>query len=485
VQPRRYTEVVVILYLLAALLLPSLLLADGQDDASIDQSLKTLVDVFTVVKQEAADPVPPNKAIYEGAIPGMLRRLDPHTVFFDPGQFQQLQEMEKSTQKGFGTIVSLLPGRVVILQVMPNTPGARSGLTPGDEILAVNNIPLNRLDVEQLVQVLSETRRRQANIDVRRPGNARLLQFVLTPEEIDAPSVERAFLIKPGIGYVRVTSFDAKAGEQVREAVESLGADSLKGLVLDLRNNPGGLMPAALETASLFLEVGQKIVSVRGRRVRQQDINVPSPSKPYKFPLAVLVNGKSASGSEIVAGALQDLGRAKVIGEPTFGKGLVQSVFPLSEGTGLALTTAFYYTPSGRSIQRPLAGQLSGTTAREEGSNGGIQPDRVVYPENPSRLRAALEMSGAFTSFATDYLQRNGKVAGDWNVSPAVLDEFRVSLSQRRFQPSIAEWSREVEWTRSRLRQEILNQSIGVAKGDEIEVRRDPVVAAAIEAIER
>ncbi len=130
--------------------------------------------MYSILEEQSADPVPADKAFYEGAIPGMLRRLDPHSVFFDPGQFQQLKELEKSTRKGFGTVVSLLPGRVIILQVLPNTPSARAGLSPGDEILAVNNIALNRLDIEQLVQVLGQTRQRQARLDVRRPGNARL-----------------------------------------------------------------------------------------------------------------------------------------------------------------------------------------------------------------------------------------------------------------------------------------------------------------------
>ena len=218
---------------------------------------------------------------------------------------------------------------------------------------------------------------------------------------MQSPSVERAFLLKPGVGYLRVSSFDEKTGEQIKEAIEKLGGAKLKGLVLDLRNNPGGLLPAALQTCGAVSEAraeaadgarpqGRGAGSERSRR----------DSVPYTFPMAVLINGKSASASEIVSGALQDHDRATIIGEPSFGKGLVQSVFPLSESAGMALTTALYYTPSGRSIQKPLKGaefalsahRGQSRTSRSEfhtdsgravTGGGGIQPDYVVYPEAP------------------------------------------------------------------------------------------------------
>jgi carboxyl-terminal processing protease len=450
----------------------------------VDEAIRKIISVYALADAEAADPITSERAFYEGAIPGMLRRLDPHSVFFDPGQFKQLQELQTSTRKGFGTVVSLLPGRVTILQTMQGTPSERAGLMPGDEILAVNGIPLNRLEVEQLVQLLSQARQQAARLDVRRSGVPRLLQFTMTPEDVDAPSVDRAFHVRPGIGFLRVASFDAKTGQEVRLAIEKLGGASLRGVIVDLRNNPGGLMPAALETAALFLPAGRKLVSVRGRSVKEQDINVPEGSTPYAFPVAVLVDEKSASGSEIVAGAIQDYKRGTVIGQRTFGKGLVQSVYPLSSGTGVALTTAFYYTPSGRSIQRRVSGQLSAAVEREHPEvAGGIEPDRVVHPEAPTRLRAFLELSGFFGSFATDYIRRNRTISADFRITPGVVDEFRAMLTQQNIQPSVTEWSRDLDWIRDRVEQEIVTQALGVAKGDEIELRRDPVVRAALEAM--
>lgn len=458
-----------------------LLLLAEETTETLDRALKRFVEVFAAVSENAADPVSSGQILYEGAIPGMLRQLDPHSVFFNPVHYEQLKELEKSTRKGFGSIVSLLPGRVIVLQTLPGTPSARSGLNPGDEIIAINGIRLDRLEVEQLVQLLTEARQYKVQIDVRRPGNARILPLILTPEDVEASSVERAFLLQPGIGYLRVGTFDAQTGSQIRDAIESLGGEKLRGLVLDLRNNPGGILNAAVDTASLFLQPEQLIVAVKGRSVKGDQAVVRKDAKPYAFPMAVLINGKSASASEIVAGALEEHKRATLIGEQSFGKGLVQSVFPLSHGAGIALTTAFYYTPGGRSIQRPLPGQLQKTTAN---AGGGIIPGQIVLPEGMTRLRAVLDASGMLTGFATDYVGRHrSEVTESFRVSGALLDELQAHLSGRNIQPGIAEWSREREWVRSRLQQEIFNLTLGVAKGDEVEAQRDPVIQAGLRAV--
>jgi carboxyl-terminal processing protease len=478
--------------LLAAVLLSAAALGAQELEAAV----KTFTDVLAVVEREAAEPVPMARSIYEGAIPGMLRRLDPHSVFLDPMQFEQLKQMERSTQKGFGSVVSVLPGRVIVLQTLPGTPSARSGISPGDEIIAINNIRLDWLDVEQLVQLLSESRQRPVTLDVRRPGNVRVLQFTLTPEELQAPSVERVWMIRPGIGYLRVSSFDEKTGVQIREAIEKLGGAALKGLILDLRNNAGGVVDSALETAALFLKPGATIMSVRGRAVPYEEVKTPEDARPYGFPLAVLVSGKTASAAEIVAGAVQDHDRGVVIGEATYGKGLVQRVMPLSEGAALALTTAYYYTPSGRSIQRPLAGQQLERLVAEAQERefrtaggrlvkggGGIEPDIPVAPESYSPLRAVLDASGAFASFATAFLQKNRNLPESFEVTAQLLDEFQGFLSERNIRPGVGEWSVEREWIGSRLKQEIFNQAFGVERGDEVEAERDPQIQRALAAL--
>lgn len=476
----------------------ALLLFLAADDPTdqIARDLKKIVDVFVTVDQESADPVAPDIAFYQGAIPGMLRTLDPHSIFFDPGQYDQLKQMTKSEQKGFGTIVSVLPGRVIVLQAMQGTPSAKAGLSPGDEILAINGYELARLEFEQLVQLLTEARQHEATLDVLRPGRAGLLRMILTPELVDSPSVDRAFILKPGIGYLRITSFEEATGGLVKETIEKLGGEKLKGLLIDLRNNPGGVATAALQTASLFLEPEQLIFSIKGRAQKTEEVRVPKLTKPYKFPVAVLMNGKSASAAEIVTGALQDHDRAVVLGEPSYGKGLVQNVYPLSANTAVALTIAFYYTPSGRSIQHPLLDSTLGVTTsglkgtyhtdsgREVHGGGGIQPDEVVYPTQLDRLSLVLDASGSITGFASEYVRMH-EIKQNFEVTAAILDELESFLSGRHIQPGVADWSSHRSWIESRLKQEVLTLKFGVAAGDQIELQRDPVVQRALQKIMR
>ena len=466
------------------------LAADDPAD-QMARELKKVIDIYTAVESESAEPIAPEIAFYQGAIPGMLRTLDPHSIFFDPGQYDQLKQMEKSEHKGFGTVVSVLPGRVIVLQAAAGSPSAKAGLSPGDEILAINGYVLARLEFEQLVELLTAARQHEAALDVRRPGNSRLIRMTLTPELMDSPSVDRAFMLQPGIGYLRVTSFDQDTAKLVKETIEKLGGENLKGLVLDLRDNPGGVAQAALQIAALFLEPEQLIFSIRGRAQKTEEVRAPKESKPYKFPLAVLINAKSASASEIVTGALQDHDRAAVLGQPSFGKGLVQNVYPLSSNTGVALTIAFYYTPSGRSIQHPLQGSTLEATAaamkgvyhtdsgREVRGGGGIEPDEVVWPPEMDRLSMVLDASGSLTNFAGEYV-RSHKIEENFDVTPEVLDELQVFLSAHDIRPSLGDWLSHRQWTQSRVKQEIMTLAFGVARGDEIEAARDPVVQRAL-----
>ncbi len=484
------------MFRLTALLLCAATLFGADNLESLDSQVKSVIGAFAIMKSNAADPVSSEQAFYQGAIPGLLRRLDPHSIFFDPDQFEQVKKMEMSTQKGFGSVVSILPGRVIVLQTQAGSPSAKAGLTPGDEILGINGYIISQLDLDQLAQLLSQSRQQPAQLDVRREGIPRMMRFTLVPEEMQTPSVERAFFVGAGIGYIRVSSFDANTAKDIKQAIEKLGGDRLAGLVLDLRNNPGGLVGAALETAALFLRPGLKIVTVRGRNVAEKSESVPSIATPYGFKLTILVNEKTASASEIVAGAMQDHDRATVLGQPSFGKGLVQSVYPLSAGTGLALTTALYYTPSGRSIQKPLANsgfELAETAAhpnvqsefhtdkgRTVTGGGGIQPDVLVYPTQMTRLRAVMDASGSFTTFATEFLRKN-KVNADFEVTPAILREFQLFLTEHSIQPGVAELAAEQDYMTNRLKTEIFNQAFGVEKGDEIEAQRDPFIQKALE----
>jgi carboxyl-terminal processing protease len=251
---------------------------------------------------------------------------------------------------------------------------------------------------------------------------------------------------------------------------------------------------AAVDVASLFLQPGQLVFTVRGRTEQKQEARVAPLAQPYTFPVAVLMDEMSASAAEILAGSLQDHDRAAILGEPSYGKGIVQNVFPLSGNTGLALTIAFYYTPSGRSLQKPLeSGSLNVAAkatpgifhtdaGREVRGGGGIQPDIAIRPQQVSRLVYVLEVSGALTTFAGEYVQSHD-IPDNFDVTPDLLDELKVYLSARRIQPGIAEWLRDRDLIQSKLKQEIVNLKFGVERGDQIEMQRDPVVQRAIQSL--
>ncbi|MBV9306453.1 MAG: hypothetical protein JOZ45_09955 [Acidobacteriaceae bacterium] len=472
---------------------------NARSAGELEPLLRQFVNVLSVVQSESADGQSIDKAIYGGAIPSMLRQLDPHTQFFDPGQFDQLKQMESSEQKGFGSIVSVLPGQVIFLQTFPGTASSKAGIQPGDELVAIGNIAIRTLEPEQIIQLLTEARQQKITAFIRREGSLNILPFSLTPELVDSPSVDRAFSLEDGYGYIRIASWDLQTAKQFREAVGKLGGSSLRGLVLDLRNNPGGVVSAALEVASMLLRPGQKILTAKGRTSEVQTADVPRTASPYKFKLAVIINGKTASASEILSGALQDHDRAVIVGETSYGKGLVQSVLPLSGGAGLAITTAFYYTPSGRSIQHPLQNSALSQTFNDSPARirpvyktdngrvvtggGGIQPDLPVSDRPLTRLEAVLDGSGAVTSFATQFLRKHSPLPDNFSVNSEVLDEFKAFLSERQIQPGIAEWSYESAWIGNRLKEELVTQTQGVAKGDEVNAGSDPQIQAALRAM--
>ncbi len=458
-----------------------------------------MVEVTAILQQRLADPFDPAEAFYAGALPSMVRTLDPHSAFLDPHQFESLQEMQRSTEKGFGSVVSLSFGRVIVLQTLPESPSMRAGLSPGDEIVSINGYVLSRLSVEQLVGLLSQSRQQKAELMVQRPNFARLIPLTLIPEELADPSVRLAFEIEKNIGYVKVGNFEAETDRELKAAIDRLGGHDLGGLILDLRKNPGGVIDAAVRLAALFLEPRQRIVWIQGRGGPQEEVRAPPDNEPYRFPLVVLLNEESASASELVAGALQDHDRATIVGTRSYGKGLVQSVYPLSHDSGLALTTAVYLSPSERPIQRPLGDcgdlQLASceqteprmyrtASGREILGGGGIQPDDVVYPRGYSRFEAAVAASNSYLDFARELVRgKENRIDRSFEITPAILDDFQLFLSERQIRPTLAEWTSNVEVIRASLKQEALNLTVGVDAGDAVELGIDPQVRAAIQAI--
>lgn len=463
--------------------------APGPSD--LEQPVRRFAEVLGILEKHLADPGQLAAAVYSDAIPRMLNQLDPHSAFLDPAQFESLREMQRSTEKGFGSVVNLLPGRVIVLQALPDSPSARAGVAPGDEIVVLNGRPLGHLAVEELIPVLASARQSHAELLVRRPNFPDLLEMTLIPAEIADPSVSRRFFLEPGRAYVKILNFERETSAELHEALEAMGGSELAGVVLDLRGNPGGMIESAARVAALFLEENDRILWIRGRTGPKEDLRVPPGLRTYGFPLRVLVDDRTASAAELVAGALQDHGRARVLGQRTFGKGLVQSVFELSGGTALALTTAFYETPGERPIQRWLGNCDSFQIARcgenesDQDLRGGIQPDRVVRPPPFSPLERVLLASNSFHEFAREHLRDQPASGRDFRADNALLDDFQLYLSLRGIRPTLAEWSSSLEFIRSVLRQEVVNLSVGVAAGDEIEMRRDPVVLEALRELHR
>lgn len=462
---------------------------DPQEADALSKQLTRFVAVFNLLDRKLADPFDPAEAVYRGAIPGMLRTLDPHSAFLDPGQFKSLKEMQRSTEKGFGSVVSLLPGRVIVLQTLAGSPSARAGIAPGDEVVALNGLPLTQMPVEQLVAVLSESRKDRTRLMVKRPNFTRLIPMTLIPAEMASPSVSRSFFLEPGLAYVKVIDFEAATAQELHGAVESMGGGNLKGLILDLRGNPGGIVEAAVRVAAFFLDADKPIVRLAGRSGPKEELTVPAGYAPYRFPMAVLIDERTTSAAELVAGSLQDHGRAVLVGERSYGKGLVQSVYELGSKTGLALTTAYYLTPNETPIQRSLGdcGEYQLAPCGDERSadvlRGGVKPDAEVSPPRLSRLETVLKASNSFLEFARRYVAGRREIDENFEPTNAMLDDFQLYLSERGIRPTVSEWSTAVVFARANLKQEVLNLTVGVAKGDEVELRRDPVVRAAADAL--
>src|SRR5213080_5029345 len=330
---------------------------EGSSDGEIRDNIKEFTQVYDLVEQNYAEPVNPDKAIYNGAIPGMLRVLDPHSNFFDPKQYALLREDQRGKYYGVGMSVGPRNNKVIVIAPFVGTPAYKAGIRPGDVIAAVDGKPTDNMTTSEVADLLKGAKGTTVHITIIREGSDKPLEFSIVRDEIPRYSVDLHFMIHPGIGYMHVSGFNETTEKEVQEALDSFyQAGELKGLILDLRQNPGGLLNEGVGVADKFLRKNQLIVSHHGRSSPERRYTATHGNGGKEYPLVVLVNRGTASAAEIVAGAIQDHDRGLVAGETTFGKGLVQTVYPLSENTGLLLTTAKYYTPSGRLIQREYSG---------------------------------------------------------------------------------------------------------------------------------
>src|SRR5438309_9608188 len=344
--------VIALCSLLGGLYGPPVQVASAANEDDIRNSLRVFTKVYNVVEENFADPLNPDKAVYKGAIPGMLRTLDPHSNFFDPRDFQLLREDQKGHYYGVGMTVAPRNGKTIVIAPFTGSPAYKAGIRPGDVIMTVNDKSTDNPNTTEVADLLKGPRGTQVQILIAREGSEKPLTFNVVRDEISRKSVQDAIWLKPGVAYMDIESFNETTSPEIEENLKRLGENNIRGLVLDVRENPGGLLNEGVAVADRFLRKGQAIVSHRGRSSAEKTYSARHGNGNHNYPIVVLVNRYSASAAEIVSGALQDHDRAWILGENTFGKGLVQTVYPLSDNTGLLLTTQHYYTPSGRLIQR-------------------------------------------------------------------------------------------------------------------------------------
>jgi carboxyl-terminal processing protease len=508
----------------ALLVLSSALRASGQQltggapapksNADFQAGVKQLGEVYGLIEKNYARPVNPDVAIYGpsdsnalGAISGALRVLDPHSNFFDPKRYAVLRQEMEGGYYGVGMEIGPAPGNMgkmvtEVIDPLPGSPAFRAGLRPGDVISAVNNQSTVNMDSTQVADLLRGPEGTSVRVSVLREGVNHPLDFTLTRQRITQLSVDSAFMVRPGVAYIHIHTFNEVTNEQLSAALNRLGQQNFKGLILDLRGNLGGLLEQAVEVASHFLRTNQLIVYHYGRSSPMQRYYVTQGEEGPEYPMIVLIDGNTASAAEIVTGALQDHDRALVMGERSFGKGLVQTEFPLSDETMLLLTTAHYYTPSGRLIQRdysdistydyynhydPAPSPHTQARMTDGGrvvyGGGGIAPDIPVQPAKLNPTEQKLSDAGAFLDFGRRYLASHKTVPLNFRPDRKVLDEFKGFLASDNVTISPQEFAANESFIRQQIRAQIVSTIYGVEAGHQLAVESDPLVTRSLDSL--
>src|SRR5688572_28110090 len=481
--------------------------ASPADD--LDKDMKSVAAAFALVEKNFADQVSSEKAFYEGAIPGMLHTLDPHSNFVTPAEYREMQRRQRARYFGVGMQITMEGTKVVVMEPFVNSPAWNAGLRRGDVISAVDGLDTTGMDSAAVAEKLRGDKGTTVRVSVKREGVSEPYTVTVTRGGIET-SVVDAFWVKPGIAYLGVTSFEAQnVGRDTETLLSKLGEQNVNGLILDLRGNMGGLVTEAVALGGRFLRTGQTVVSHRGRAEQEQMFRAKGNPLAQKYPIVVLVNGASASASEIVSGALQDHDRAWILGETTFGKGLVQAQFPLSEGAALLLTIAHYYTPSGRLIQRDYSkgsffdyyysrpkepNQENNKDVKPTDSGrkmyggGGITPDEKYTNAKPTLFQRRMGPQtgpNLFFRFANNYfIGKKPVLAAGWQPDDAVVDRFREFL---RAQPNVtftdAEFAEHRNWIRGQIRWEFYYRAFDKATAERAKWADDPEVLKGIESL--
>ncbi len=482
-------------------------------DSAVDaEELRTFSEILDILQKNHVDGASPDEVIYS-AIQGMLRTLDPHSNFMDPKIYSRMKEQQKGSFYGLGIVVSMRGDKLTVIAPIDGTPAKRAGIRAGDVISAIEGEETARMHIDVAVQKLRGPKGTEVHIAVMRPGRLAPIPFTIVRDEIETRSISYAFMLKNRVGYVRIKSFTATTTDELKAALKKLDTQGMDTLLLDLRGNPGGLLDQAWKVSGMFLPKGKLIVYTRGRALGSaQQFYATGETPPTNVPLVVLVNGASASASEIVSGAIQDHDRGLIVGQTTWGKGLVQSVYRLHQNTGLALTTAKYYTPSGRLIQRDYSHSFDDylfssrknrtilpddqrevrytDTGRKVLGGGGITPDVVVEPlEIPpgsflDRIGADGFYNGdVFFTFATrDFVPAasDRTINESFQVDDEVLKAFSEHLKSRKIDHTSEEIESNRDYLAIAIKKEILSAAVAPEAGYKVSITEDPQVRKAI-----
>jgi carboxyl-terminal processing protease len=474
-------------------------------DDSVDRSVKAFTSIYDVVERNFADKVAPGTAVYKGAIPGMLRTLDPHSNFLDTKEYADQRERQRAQYYGVGINVVERGGNTQVLWPFEGSPAYKAGIRPGDVIAAINGTPAYGFNSAKVADRLRGPRGTKVEVTVARGGPDHTLTFALNRDAIARSCVPQAFWLKPGIAYVGISEFSCETtSRDFEDKLKQLGEDKIEGLVLDLRGNPGGLVTDGVDVAGHFLRKNDLVVSDRGRAQPNQNFLAKGSAFGMRYPIVLLVNRSSASAAEIVTGALQDHDRAWILGENTFGKGLVQQPYPLGDKTALLLTIAHYYTPSGRLIQRDYSKvsfldyrlqtnsggkNLDDVKMTDSGrtvyGGGGISPDEKYEPLKPTRLQLALAGSFTFFDFAAQFFAQRteARLQAGFEVDDELVNQFHDFMAQRGPAFAEPEFRANAVWIRQQLKREFYITGFSYEQSQRVALEQDPEIARAIDSM--
>jgi carboxyl-terminal processing protease len=451
-----------------------------------------------------------DEELIKSAIEGMLNATDPHTNYFTTDEFTDFTSSTKGEFGGLGIQIDKKGDFITVVSPIEGTPAYRMGITAGDRIVRVDGVSVVAASTDDAIKKMRGAVGTKVTITISRPGMVDLLDFEIIRETIKIKSVPYSFKLDNGVGYIRISQFNESTDRELKAALDSLEVQQIKGLILDLRFNPGGLLDQAIDTVNEFIGPNKLVVETKGRiQTSNRQYFTRLPRKPKEYPIVVLVNEASASASEIFAGSLQDWDTGLIVGKPTFGKGSVQQLFPLSNGNGIKITTSYYYIKSGRCIHKEINDKLlTGqqvteaeraaedkkakdkiyytVKGREVFGGGGITPDIEYTPDLLTNFGIELRRKNAIFNYAVDYMvKHNHSVSPEFRVNDEILEDFLSYAAKQDIKYSQADLDSTSSYIRTALTSEIIGKQYGEQAAYKITLNLDAQFQKTVELFDK